>query len=269
MNDAVAVEDPLTGGLVLLPPEGSHAKPTRLANASLPCPFCPAAEAGQPNHERAQTAHGAVSVHDNPWPLVPAGHRVLVLEDAHVDRAADVSAAGWDRMLEVGTSSGCDGWTFIGANLGPLGGASVPHVHAQLVTLPEPAPACLAERPRLRRRQGCALCQPERLGTVSATFDDVSVLVPERGGEILIAPAAHAPTAAPTAGFGQAMAWAWEQLTSAGWPDGQIAVHHLPDQFHWHAHLTPMLGPVGCIERGTGFAISRLLPDLLRAALAV
>jgi UDPglucose--hexose-1-phosphate uridylyltransferase len=151
------------------------------------CPFCIGNEHRTPPalYERLD-AHGRwqVRVVPNMFPAVAAdavaqdsdmspalgAHEVIVESAQHLDRAAALSANGLMHVLDAyadrlrhGRNDGQFEYGLVFKNQGPRAGASIAHLHSQLIALPSVPPTVAAElasaETEFRRSGACAYCQ--------------------------------------------------------------------------------------------------------------
>lgn len=180
--------DWLTGRTVLLaahradrPNEfAAQSEASAAVKLSRPCPFCPGQEAETPPavYTHADAAgHWQVRVVPNKFPAVSldeptvtGAHEVVIESARHVDRMAALSAAEMAEVLAAYRSRlahwRADGrfeYGLVFKNLGAPAGASLAHVHSQLVALPEVPGPVAGEFSRARQsfaEQGtCAYCR--------------------------------------------------------------------------------------------------------------
>lgn len=143
------------------------------------CPFCPGHESVTPPavYTRCDSAgYWRVRVVPNKFPAVAVdevtaagAHEVIIESARHVDRMsaltvdefADVLDAYRER-LAYWRASGRFGYGLIFKNVGASAGASLAHVHSQLIALPEPPTPVAAELARAKQhfaKEGrCAYC---------------------------------------------------------------------------------------------------------------
>lgn len=171
---------------------------------SRPCPFCPGQEAETPPavYTYADAAgHWQVRVVPNKFPavslnepIVTGAHEVVIESARHVDRMAALSAAEMVEVLAAyrtrlthWRSDGRFEYGLVFKNLGASAGASLAHVHSQLIALPEvPAPVAAEfgrARQSLAEKGECAYC--ELIGRERAAKERV---VLDRDGFIAFCP---------------------------------------------------------------------------------
>jgi UDPglucose--hexose-1-phosphate uridylyltransferase len=179
--------DWLTGRTVLFaahradrPNEFAAQVGTEAAVASRPCPFCPGHESSTPPavYTQADVAgYWRVRVVPNKFPavsieepIVTGAHEVVIESARHVDRMAALSVAELAEVLSAYRArlvhwreSGRFEYGLVFKNLGAAAGASLAHVHSQLIALPEVPGPVAAEfaraRQSLEEKGKCAYCQ--------------------------------------------------------------------------------------------------------------
>lgn len=203
-------QDYLTGRSVLLA-EHRADRPNEFAAAkngsetdSANCPFCPGHESiTPPSVYSANDAagHWRVRVVPNKFPavaldeaLAPGAHEVIIESARHVDRMgalsveelADVLSA-YRHRLNAWQSMGRFQYGLIFKNLGAPAGASLAHVHSQLIALPAPPAPVAAELSRAREHLSqhgrCAYCD-----LIAAERENADRIVLDRDGLIAFCP---------------------------------------------------------------------------------
>jgi UDPglucose--hexose-1-phosphate uridylyltransferase len=202
-------EDPITGELRLVAP----GRTARLGPRTSGCPFCPGNEDGTPPEtgriearahvveDRAVDADWSARSFPNLFPLTDP-HEVLVPSPRHVTawRALTLPEleAGLELLLERRAALSEPGrYVHAFVNDGAEAGASLPHVHAQLVSVPADQHAMRLTH-GVRRHDGvCVLC--DLVGDADSPFlvergshyAIVAHPLPRIGGALLVAPLHH------------------------------------------------------------------------------
>jgi UDPglucose--hexose-1-phosphate uridylyltransferase len=310
-------KDWLTGRTVLFA-EHRALRPNEFADAAAsageshatgPCPFCPGQESGTPPAvlTRADAAgNWRLRVIPNKFPVVSmdattsmgggaaiGGHEVIVESARHVDRMSALSVAEVAEMLDAyrerlahWRSVGRLEYGLVFKNLGAAAGASLAHVHSQLVALPEvPAPVA-AELARARQSLAehgdCAYC---RLIDAERTNGDRVVL--ERDGfiafcpyaslqpcEVWVMPTSHEPWFERRAAIkgSDMLAEILHRLLlrieavlprptynilmrTSPWQDDAAAAGH------WRIEILPRVNPLAGFELATQVFINPIAPD--------
>jgi UDPglucose--hexose-1-phosphate uridylyltransferase len=187
-------KDWLTGRTVLLaehralrPNEFAAAAESTSAPDAAACPFCPGHESITPPAVFTRTddaGHWQVRVVPNKFPAVAvdeqaaAGAHEVVIESArHVDRMSSLTVAELADVLDAyrqrlvhWRASGRFQYGLVFKNLGAAAGASLTHVHSQLIALPSVPTPVAAELERARQSFAehgtcpyCRLVEDERL----------------------------------------------------------------------------------------------------------
>lgn len=261
--------DPITGELRLIAPGRS----ARLGARSKGCPFCAGNEETTPPETARLGGRGGESTaaawsarsFPNLFPLT-APHEVLVPTPRHVTSWRDLTLPELQvainlllaRRSALGAGA-ADRYVHCFVNDGAGGGASIPHVHAQLVVVPRGA---WTERLTVGVRDpaSCALC---------ALLRDESELVVERGyryaiaahpvprmaGALLIVPAVHDTTISdePAAELAELVHRAWQAL-----PEGDANMWLVADDehpSHWYLELQPRTATQAGVELALGLCV--------------
>jgi len=155
----VIEKTPITGEPVILAP-GREARPNVYDGA--PCPFCPGAEDQTPPEIVRDGVPWRIRVFPNRYP--PTEHAEVVVESAKhddtfdaldADHARRVIEITFERYHALAAKTTC---VSIFKNHGRLAGASIPHLHSQLVGLPFVPPRVDAEGEAFANATTCPLC---------------------------------------------------------------------------------------------------------------
>lgn len=186
------------------------------------CPFCPGHESVTPPSVYTASddaGHWRLRVVPNKFPavaldegLAPGAHEVIIESARHVDRMgalsveelADVLAA-YRHRLNAWQSMGRFQYGLIFKNLGAPAGASLAHVHSQLIALPAPPAPVAAELVRAREHFAthgrCAYCdlittERQNADRIVLDRDGLVAFCPYASlqpGEVWIMPTTHEP----------------------------------------------------------------------------
>lgn len=309
------VHDPLTGRPVFVAPQRGGKPDDRVLRATVDspagprdwCPFCAGNESATPPASIRVPADESLPwrarIVPNAFPIAgaPGVHDVVIESSRHDRSILEVPAETWrdvwticrDRLAGLATRTGI-AWATVFKNSGPAAGASLEHVHSQLIGLAAVPPVMEAELEAVRRDRGSFA----RLIAEARSDDRV---VAESGGLVaLVPPAARQPyetwivSAAAQPHFHSA---ADSQVTALADLTHDLAarlerlapgcqfnwwLHQAPFRtadddpalahWHWHLEVLPRLAEVAGFEIGTGCHITTLAPAeaarRLRAAAA-
>jgi UDPglucose--hexose-1-phosphate uridylyltransferase len=248
------------------------------------CPFCEGREDRTPPEVLALPAEGrapdtpgwTVRVVPNLYPAL-GRQEVVVHSPKHVRSFADLDEKQLESIAEAWRlrreQAHREGFAYVHAiiNEGRPAGASLPHSHSQLVWLPEPPPAVVAEEPNLSM-DACALCR--LLDEYRAAG---SLFVAEREGvSMLAAPAGRTPYElliagehAPGDGFvGTALGLVRDGVRRLHALEGAVPWNAwLHDNSHPHVELVPRLTVFAGLELGAEVYVNPLAPEGAAAAL--
>ena len=176
-----------------------------LPQAPTNCPFCPSLETQTPPAVySACNAEGdwQVRVVPNKYPAVGTAmggdksgvHEVVIESPRHIQNTADLTPKelanvleAYNARLEHWYEDGRFGYAMIFKNVHSMAGASLVHLHSQIMVLPEVPPACLQELYQLDRfrqeHDQCALCE-----RIARERNDSVRLVLDRDGYVAICP---------------------------------------------------------------------------------
>lgn len=308
-------DDPLTGRRVLLA-ESRAGRPNDLESASGEgCPFCAGAEHRTPHAlEDLRDAEGAwltraipnkyPAVGDPSMDLAPGLHEVLIESPRHIDRVgqmtmlelyAALTLAG--RRLQAAAEDTRYPYRLVFKNQGRSAGASLGHVHSQLIALAE-LPALVAEEvaraERLLLDQGrCATCnliddelaEGDRLVAQSRRLIAFCPAAGRQPLETWIVPRQHAPRfeewlldPACLEELTSLLARLMPAIEEAIAPKGlNWMIQTQPDSasalaYHWRLEILPRVGSLAGVELATGLSLNTHSPEhgaeCLRQALA-
>jgi UDPglucose--hexose-1-phosphate uridylyltransferase len=321
--------DWLTGRTVILA-ENRALRPNEFAAESVAatssttlCPFCPGQESLTPAAVYTKNdAEGRwrIRVVPNKFPALdtdvappeaapaPFGaaiaatgvHEVVIESAQHVDRMSQLSVAelaealaAYRARLQHWRESGRFEYALVFKNLGAKAGASLAHVHSQLVALPQLPPLPAAEFERAERscseRNGCAYC-----ALIAAERTAGDRIVFEREGfiafcpyaslqpyETWLMPTSHQPWFEHSDGAAQgddALAGALHDLLVRierilPLPAYNLLLRTGPwrpiaaGAAHWRIDILPRLNSVAGLEMATGIHINPLSPSRAAAEL--
>ncbi len=151
--------NPITGERVIVAPQREE-RPNVYEGA--PCPFCPGAENETPPEICRDGDPWRIRVFPNRYP--PTEHAEIIVESALHDATFDaltpdhaerVVALYFERYRALAAKAA---YVCIFKNDGRTAGASIPHLHSQLVGVPFVPPRIAAEGEAFARAVSCPLC---------------------------------------------------------------------------------------------------------------
>jgi UDPglucose--hexose-1-phosphate uridylyltransferase len=304
--------DAALGRIVFVAPRrGERPSDAELAAHGGGCPFCVGNESLTPPAVLQVPAGPARSwrgrIVPNRYPVVedasPAGdpgppgrrtargvHDVVIESAAHLTTVAAVEPERWREIWQL-----CHArlamlaerddlvWSTIFKNSGPLAGASLEHLHSQIVALDFVPPFLESELALLTTAADhfAALIDSARIDErIVAETDGLVALVPpapRQPFETWIIPAAadpffHATTPARVAALAALTHWFVSRLAAiAPGTDYNWWLHQLPHRrgsvrpdvaaaWHWHLEIVPRHGQLAGFELGTGCHITTVAP---------
>ena len=303
---------PLAARTVVVAPRRAE-RPSDLDAAGTiagPCPFCVGHESHTPPHVlRApddETMPWQARIIPNRYPIVewcghqskvfsvptsrPAHglHEVVIESAAHCRSILEVDAAAWRdvwrlihrRLAMLDGTAGIE-WATVFKNSGPMAGASLEHLHSQIVALdfvPPVMEAELAASSRPGHSFADVIEQAEASGCLVAKAGDVVALIPpapRQPFETWILPRQPEPLFSATSPERVAAVADLTQLVIArldaavpgadyNWWLHQAAyggAAAAASQWHWHLEILPRLAAFAGFELGTGCHITTLSPE--------
>jgi UDPglucose--hexose-1-phosphate uridylyltransferase len=264
---------PLTGEPILFAPERASRPGAFGVDGTERCPFCSGHESDTPPTIAAVGDPWRVRVFENKYPPVP-GAEVIVESPEHdatfdrIEHAEEVVRVYVDRLRVHDDAP----YIALFKNEGRRAGASIPHVHSQVMPLPFVPPRVLRESQALARAVTCPLCV------------SVGDVIDETSNFTWVAPAGSAMPyqqwLVPKRHIAGLTAFNDEELAelAALLQRSSKAMLTLGDSYNWHfmnvAHayieLFPRLTTFGGFELGSGTSIEIIDPAIaaerLRAA---
>ena len=257
---------PITGDPVLFAP-GRAERPRAFDQDEIArCPFCPGHESDTPPELAHAGEPWRVRVFPNKYPSVE-GAEVIVESPAHgqtfdgVEHSEEVVNTYVDRYRAHAAAA----YTAVFKNEGPRGGASIPHVHSQVMPLPFTPPRIAREL--VSFATGCALCRID--GHVIRETERFTWIAPAASSfayQQWIVPKRHMPE---MSGFSAAELSESAALLRAA----SRAMLRLGDSYNWmfinfprspRAHcyidLVPRLSAIAGFELGTGTFVEIIDP---------
>jgi UDPglucose--hexose-1-phosphate uridylyltransferase len=315
--------DWLTGRTVVFAPHRAD-RPNEFAadggasgssNDSTDCPFCPSHESQTPPavySREDEAGHWRVRVVPNMFPVVtpPIGqdlgtpitvagttpaegaHEVIIESARHVDRSSDLSVAEFGEVLTTYSArlahwhdDGRFKYGLVFKNVGPRAGASLAHLHSQVLALPQLPPAVAAEFGRAEQHSDqhkrcvyCDLIESERVAGERVVLDRDGLIafcpyVSLQPCEVWLMPTEHEP---------------WFERRSPANVAGRVAevLHRLVARIesivphsaynllvrtapwlpsaeacgHWRIEVLPRVNSLAGIELATGIHINPISP---------
>ena len=254
--------NPITGDAVLVAPARER-RPNMYRDADEVCPFCPDHESLTPPEIARIGDPWRVRIFPNKYPATEQ-HEVIVESARHDDtfdgigHAGDVVKSYIDRYRVLARDAA---HVTIFKNHGPMAGASIPHLHSQIIGTSFVPPR--AEREAAAMRGSCGLCslQDEPLIRETANY----LWVAPRGSmfayEQWIVPKTHAPEMAgpfELPDLLQASSRAMLRIAdSFNWMFMNFA---RAPHAHWYVQMFPRLAMHAGFELASGSAINAVDP---------
>ena len=262
------------------------------------CPFCPGSEALTPTHVARlpddPAAPWRARIVPNRYPVVvesgaddgaPARgvHEVVIESARHARTVGEVAADDWRsvwemvrRRLEAVAARGDVAWSLVFKNAGAAAGASLEHLHSQLVGIDFVPPTVRAKLAACRQHGfAAAIAEARAAGRIVAEADGLVALVPPAARQPFETqivttdpdPFFHATAAGRVAGLAELTRLVCARLervapgTDFNWWLHQHP-HHEPlrSDWHWHLEMLPRISPLAGFELATGCHISTLDP---------
>ena len=258
----------ITGDPILYAPErASRPHAFGREETAEACPFCPGNEAATPPTIVSVGDPWRVRVFSNKY-RAAEGHEVIVESPRHEATLADVDmtevANVW--IERYGAHSKKAAYVSLFKNDGERAGASIDHLHSQLIPLPFVPPRVERERAAFARARRCPLCAAVESQPIVHRNDHFISIVPGGGHAYAqwIVPRAHANEMASVidlAAFGDIVQRAAGSARSIG-SSSNIVFMNFPQESaaHWYIDLFPRTAAIAGFELGTGTFIDMIDP---------
>lgn len=261
---------PITGERIVFAPERSE-RPSAFGEAPAQrCPFCPGHESDTPPAIAAIGDPWRVRVFPNKYPALP-GAEVIVEAAEHeatfdaIAHAADVVAMYVERYSAHQRAAS----TIVFKNEGPRGGASIPHVHSQVIPLDFVPPRIAMEAEGFARASSCPLCSDVD-GTIIDENEAFVWLAPSASKmpyQQWIVPRRHAPemrdlTPRAIEDLASLLRKASRAMRSVGDSCNWMLLNFpRASAAHWYVDLFPRVTNIAGFELGTGTFVEIIEPS--------
>ena len=257
----------ITGEPVILAPERAQ-RPDIVRGAAEECPFCPGNEAMTPPEIWRDADPWNVRLFPNKYPATER-HEVIVESSRHDDtfdlippKQAAVVADMYMRRYRVLSNDAA--YVSVFKNQGLMAGATIPHLHSQILATPFIPPRVQRESDAFARASACPLCagSDEPLIEESAHYQWIAPQASTMAYEQWIVPKRHAREMSEADELGellQAATRATRHVASAyNW-----VFMNFPRQpaAHWYVQILPRLAVQAGFELGSGTGINVVVPE--------
>ena len=254
--------NPITGEPVIIAPERVR-RPNIFRDEDEACPFCAGNERLTPPEIARIGDPWRIRVFPNKYPALEA-HEIVVESPNHddtFDRIPHAAEAVETYVTRYRVLSGEGRHVSIFKNHGPMAGASIPHLHSQILVTPFQPPRVARELEAMASR--CALCKLDRW-PIQET-EHYRWLAPEGsmfGYEQWIVPKRHEPHLDDPAEL-----WTIMQRSVAGMGGITDSFNWMFMNFpagspgHWYLQLFPRLAVHAGFELSSGSAINVIEPE--------
>ena len=259
---------PITGEPILFAP-GRASRPRAFQqDDDARCPFCPGHESDTPPTIASAGEPWRVRVFPNKYPPID-GAEVIVESPDHDETFGSIAHA--DEVMRTYAARyrahGDRAYTAIFKNQGARAGASIPHVHSQVMPLPFTPPRIARESEAFATRARCALCS--RVGPTIAETDSFLWVAPDASSlpyQQWLVPKRHVC---------EISAWTAAELSEAAdlLRRASRAMLRLTDAYNWmflnfprspaahsYVELFPRLATIAGFELGTGTFVEIIEP---------
>jgi len=263
----------VTGEPLILAPARAG-RPNAYTDPGALCPFCPGHEHETPPEVARVPANPAepwrLRAFPNKYPATPQ-HEVIVESPGHdtlfhelaAAEAADAVLLYGQRYRALREEARC---VTIFKNQGPRAGASLPHLHSQILGTPFVTPRVAREIEGFARARECPLCALP--GAPIEQTDSFAWIAPHASAmpyQSWIVPRVHAAELVPPTGVTElaallvrasraamtvASSFNWMFLNFAGTP-----------RAHWYVEIVPRVSSLAGFELGSGSAINVVDPE--------
>jgi len=261
----VTSKTPITNDPVILAPEREK-RPDVYDGG--PCPFCPGAESETPPEIARDGVPWRIRVFANRYP--PTDVAEVIVESAKHDDSFDVLAADHARRVvelyfeRYRALSAKSAYVCIFKNHGRLAGASIPHLHSQLVGTPFVPLRPAREGDAFARAARCPLCDPREHPMIAET-NHYRWIAP-RGAQFAyqqwIIPKAHEHDLIEPRELASLMQASVQAMKRISDPFN-LAFVTFPHEGrgHWYLELFPRTAMIAGFEIGSGTFVNTISPE--------
>jgi len=261
----------ITGDPLFLAP-GRAARPNAFRNALERCPFCPGAESDTPPEIWRDGDPWSVRVVPNKYPATER-HEIVIEAREHEATFDLLSPDHAARVVNVwveryGMLQSAGGWTCIFKNQGQAAGASMPHLHSQLLATPFIPPRIAREASAFRAAARCPLCSldDEPLIAATANFRWIAPRGSSMACEQWIVPRTHGPEVAGIDGLAALLQQSTRAMHSvAGGFNWMFLQFPGEPAAHWYVQILPRTSVLAGFELASGSAINAVEPERVAA----
>jgi UDPglucose--hexose-1-phosphate uridylyltransferase len=261
---------PITGEPVLLAPVRALRPHALGDDEPVVCPFCPGNEHETPPEIWRDGDPWSIRVVPNKYPAAER-HEVIVESSDHAAQFEDtdaerVVAVYFDRYRALSPS----GWVTIFKNDGRAAGASLEHIHSQVLATPFAPPRFAREAEAFASAAACPLCDLDDEPSI-AESEHYRVIAP-RGSALAyeqwIVPREHAGEMREPHELGSLLRAAARTTRSVA-PGFNWVFANFPREprAHWYVNVIPRVAGLAGYEVGTGGAINIVDPEDAAATL--
>ncbi len=257
----------ITGDPVIIAPERAG-RPNAFGEGIDRCPFCPGHEADTPPEIWRAGDPWSIRVVPNKYPAT-AQHEVIVESPEHgatFDRLPPAHASGVvacyiDRYHTLAPRAMC---VCIFKNHGLLAGASIPHMHSQILATPFLPPRIARESQAFAASLRCPLCALDDEPLIESTehYRWIAPRGASMAHEQWIVPTRHAPEFREDNGLAALLQQATRGMLAIADSFNWILLNfQRQPAAHWYVQLFPRLSMHAGFELGSGSAINVADPE--------
>lgn len=220
-------------------------------------------------------------------------HEVIIESPQHVERCGDLDDAQWRRLIQfyvqrIQAAYSDDRWCYVQLfkNQGRSAGASMSHVHSQLMAMPIIPQLVSREVSQLEQYAGeygecfwCTVLKTEleigaRIVKTTPNFAVLCPFISRFAGETWILPRVHLPSMENSPPeildeLAAIMAEILRKLESVLSEPAYNVIYRnapricgqIPGAFHWRVEITPRINSIAGFEIGTGYFINVISPE--------
>ena len=256
-------KNPLSGELIVFAPERAERHGAFGEASDARCPFCPGHEADTPPEIARIGDPWRVRVFPNKYPPVH-GAEVIVESPRHDGAFHDHPEEVVRTYVARYRAHADAAYVALFKNEGPRAGASIPHVHSQVIPLPFVPPRI--ERELRGFAEGCPLCAPA--GPLIAETETLRWLAPEASSfayQQWIVPKRHVAeiselTGAELTELASLLARASRAMQGLGSFNWMFMNFPRHAEAHCYVEVVPRLAALAGLELGTGTFVEIIDP---------
>jgi UDPglucose--hexose-1-phosphate uridylyltransferase len=260
--------NPITGEPVILATKRAVRPNAFGGETEVDCPFCPGNESMTPPELARAGEPWQIRVFPNKYPATET-HEIIVESPRHDATFEECDAFAAVTMYAQRYQAMKARYVSIFKNNGTRAGASIAHLHSQILGVPFVPPRVQREIDGFSRAASCPLCAPE--GEIIEANDDFLWIAPRAAAvpyQQWIVPRGHAHEMAPSRTLAEMLQHAARASAAVASSFNWIFMNFPgAERAHWYVDVVPRVAALAGFEIGSGSGINMIDADMSADAL--